>query len=492
MNKIAAVLEWIQSHTNVFVTVLAIIWVQSIFLGALVFAEDSTTETQFDANKIYQEGQDSNCAVTGDCGGNIGALDQNRTTATLIRTSTWLGGACIFKDACDRIDSMHLSPGLKNGLLASVDGAITAMVYETPKIDIPKHLAGQWIPGAHTEYSTTSAYAAQDDGMNLLRVTGVEPIWEIMRNIAYAAFVIVIIAAGFMIMFRSKIGGQMSVNIMNTIPNVIVGLILVTFSFAIAGFILDLGRLFTLMIGNYLSGALHAANPSFEVIYFGGPIEMTRSAFGDIFKTAPGISVGGTAGPLGLGGIAAAVLALLGAAAAALPAALIGAAIALLVFIVIAAIALFAGFRLFFTLVTLYLRIILDLILGPLYILMGSLPGKQGSIMAWLKRLLSNSISYPFIFFMLNVVRFLGYSIGNNTGVHTQTVIDFMNGSAVSSNTGTALNVFIVIFGYYLAAGAPDIVKDIMQVEDSKGIGSAMQGAQKTASRIPFIGGAFA
>ena len=73
--------------------------------------------------------------------------------------------------------------------------------------------------------------------------TGMEPllpIWKAFRNIAYLLMALIMIVLGFMIMFRKKIDPKTVVTAQNAIPRVIVTLILITFSYAIVGFMIDL------------------------------------------------------------------------------------------------------------------------------------------------------------------------------------------------------------------------------------------------------------
>jgi len=65
-------------------------------------------------------------------------------------------------------------------------------------------------------------------------------IWKLFRDIAYLILVIMMIVIGFMIMFRSSIGGQTVVNIENSLPRIIIALIMITFSFPLAGLLIDL------------------------------------------------------------------------------------------------------------------------------------------------------------------------------------------------------------------------------------------------------------
>jgi hypothetical protein len=64
--------------------------------------------------------------------------------------------------------------------------------------------------------------------------------WAGMRDIAYALSVLAIIIFSFMIMFRVKISPQLVISVQSALPKIIVALVLVTFSFAIAGFVIDL------------------------------------------------------------------------------------------------------------------------------------------------------------------------------------------------------------------------------------------------------------
>jgi len=72
------------------------------------------------------------------------------------------------------------------------------------------------------------------------RLAPIQPLWRLTRNIAYFFFVLIILVAAFMIMFKVKISPQAVVTIQSALPKIVVTLILVTFSYAIAGFMVDL------------------------------------------------------------------------------------------------------------------------------------------------------------------------------------------------------------------------------------------------------------
>src|SRR3990167_11023854 len=97
---------------------------------------------------------------------------------------------------------------------------------------------------------------AQGEGFGFATLKPIESLWAASRNAAYALMTVAIVILAFLVMFRAKISPQASVTIQSAIPRVIVGLLLITFSFAIAGFVIDLAYV---VIG--IISALVAASP---------------------------------------------------------------------------------------------------------------------------------------------------------------------------------------------------------------------------------------
>lgn len=71
-------------------------------------------------------------------------------------------------------------------------------------------------------------------------IPDIQNAWKVMRNLSYTLFVIVILVFAFMIMFRIKISPQVVITVQSALPKIALGLILVTFSYAIAGFLIDM------------------------------------------------------------------------------------------------------------------------------------------------------------------------------------------------------------------------------------------------------------
>ena len=80
---------------------------------------------------------------------------------------------------------------------------------------------------------------AQAQGIGFGALDPILQTWKTFRNLAYLFFVLIFLVIGFMIMFRHKINGQTVVTIQQAIPNIIVALLFVTFSYAIGGLLID-------------------------------------------------------------------------------------------------------------------------------------------------------------------------------------------------------------------------------------------------------------
>ncbi len=107
------------------------------------------------------------------------------------------------------------------------------------------------------------------EGIGMGSIQPFVKIWNIFRDVTYLLLVIILIAIGFMIMFRTKINPQTVISVENSLPRIIIALILITFSFAIAGFMIDLMYLLISIIISILG-------PTYK--FGGGPGAPTNTA----------------------------------------------------------------------------------------------------------------------------------------------------------------------------------------------------------------------
>lgn len=81
---------------------------------------------------------------------------------------------------------------------------------------------------------------AQTVGFGFGALKPIQGMWKAFRDIAFGLFVIVAVVFAFMIMFRVKLSPQTVISVQSALPKIVVSLLLVTFSYAIAGFLVDL------------------------------------------------------------------------------------------------------------------------------------------------------------------------------------------------------------------------------------------------------------
>jgi|SRR3990167_6167850 len=272
-------------------------------------------------------------------------------------------------------------------------------------------------------------------------------IWETFRDFAYLVFVLVFIIVGIAIMLRVKIDPRTVMTIQNQIPKLIIGILLVTFSFAIAGFLIDVMWITIYLfygVFNSIPGPpivdvtslnpqnMVGATPIGAVGFFGdggiGGIALNgagainnviSSLFDNKWGRIIAASIGGALG-LGAGGALGTVAKLFRSASAstsgldpislAIDAASIGVGITagilagskllgivggIIAFLIIAIALLWALIRLWFTLLMAYIMILIGVVLAPFWIIAGLFPGSTISFSAWARDLVANLAAFP-------------------------------------------------------------------------------------------------
>jgi hypothetical protein len=209
-------------------------------------------------------------------------------------------------------------------------------------------------------------------GIGFEGLSPIKGLWTKFRNVAYLIITLVLVFIGFAIMFRLKINPQTVVTIQSALPKIIIALILVTFSYAIAGLLID----FMYLIISFLS-AIFA--PKQELLYNANVFGFVEKFFGGFgFPTRAG--AGETIGQ--------AIKGLVSDLGWVLP------GIGTLAKLIISVALLFSIFKLFFTLIIAYISIIAGVIFSPWLLMLEAIPGQKG-LMNWLKMMLTNIV--PFI-----------------------------------------------------------------------------------------------
>jgi len=224
-----------------------------------------------------------------------------------------------------------------------------------------------------------------DDGTGFTALQPILKIWKAFRNMAYLMFVFVFVIIGFMIMFRSKINQQTVISIQLALPQIITTLLLITFSYAIAAFMIDLIYfLIYLIVAVFQTfGILEAGSqpPARDIL-------LNKSLLGIAFENliTPGDTIGQASRAVGTfmeGAINADIIdEIVGG---------ISSALAYLIFVVAV---LIAVFKLFFQLLISYIGLIVSTIFAPIILMFNAMPGSQ-SFSKWLKGIFANALVFP-------------------------------------------------------------------------------------------------
>lgn len=248
---------------------------------------------------------------------------------------------------------------------------------------------------------------AQDGGFGFKALDPFLNIWKAVRNIVYVLFVIFIVVLGFMVMFRQRISPQAVMTVQAALPRMIVALIMITFSYAIVGFLIDLMYVFfgILVFGIGASGGLSNYNSSTYFNNFSTSgfdttawhvISRGLGASGDVFA---GLFTSNLTIPA-VGGALIAALVTVAATVIGAGTAIGVAALPLLLGLIVT----FIGFliRILLALARAYLLLLIHLIFAPFFILWSAFTG-VGVYQGWLKGVLSNLS----VFFAVGVLIFL-------------------------------------------------------------------------------------
>ena len=245
------------------------------------------------------------------------------------------------------------------------------------------------------------AYAQEGYGFQALQP--ILPIWKAFRNASYFFFILAFIAYGFMIMFRIKINPQTVISIQLALPKLIATLLLITFSYAIAGLIIDFFYLITAM--------------GFNLLTFGGVI--TNELYTK-FVSGFGLGIGApfTFAYIHLlfGGLTSKLL----SAILVLPPALVNIMaktiflpLSIILSLVLAIALLYTFFKIFWMLLKSYIIMLLSIIFSPLILLGNIIPGSK-TFGTWLKNIfaelsvfISTMIMFVFAFYFMGPMRML-------------------------------------------------------------------------------------
>lgn len=286
----------------------------------------------------------------------------------------------------------------------------------------------------------------------------VKALWQATRNISYALVVLAVIIMAFMIMFRVKMSPQLVISVQSALPNIIFTVVLITFSYAIAGFVIDLmyvviGLIASLLVSNGFTS--HNFTDMF------GELNLTHSAFALMYKYWIFF-----------------VISAFFAFIANITSALMG--IFVLIFALISILAIFVwSIKIIYVLLKNFAMIVLTIATGPLEILMGAFTGRS-TFGSWLKKLISYLAVYP----LMGILFFFSFFFlmqGSKDWLQGSNPIMPFNpmSNAIGNNTwhppfsGLVLgdNILWVVVSFVIFSNATKVVELIQGMITGKGFG---------------------
>lgn len=416
------------------------------FLAIAVLSPQKATASQF-IDAITSQNMNLQKFIIGE--------DIINPQATQGMTSTLIDGLVTLSVGAKDENGNIISQGATGGLFALMD-----QMNQRPVVSSKDYLAYY----SQRLNLATPAYA-QGKGFNFIQpIIG---IWVITRNIVYLLFVVIFVAIGFMIMFRSKLNPQTVVNIQLALPKIIISLILVTFSFALCGLIVDIAYLGNDLIKNIFQDKLRAIisgiDPGSAIFWADDstPIKLIANS-----------------------GLTTTLLTALEAIKD-----LAGSGPALLLNLIIAITFLSVSFKIFFNMLTAYVALLLVTIVSPFSLLVGAIPSGQSPFTVF-KQILAQALVFPATYFLTNLALFFSkyaaLSAANFKDLDPLRITTFL-----STNPDVAmasLSSLLALGVLMTATQVPQLISQALKAESPLGAGTGEQvgGALR---KLPIVGG---
>ncbi|MCX7928508.1 MAG: hypothetical protein N2558_02380 [Patescibacteria group bacterium] len=284
--------------------------------------------------------------------------------------------------------------------------------------------------------------AADSQGTGFRGLSPVRGLWQAARDVTYVLIVLVIIFLSFMIMFRMQISPQAVVTVQSSLWTVFKTLILITFSYAIAGFAVDLMYIIIGLIsitftqtGIFVSNNQNPALTIYQVLVNGpgglgligfllGYFQSFVAAYSFVLFTPEAnlVSILSTSVSIGL-----------------------FKPILVVLVIVLSISLLFIFFKVSWILIKSFANLLLLVILGPFQILIGSVYPGFGGFRKWISSIIQNLAVYPTVgvLFMMSYIFLSGAFFVDNS--FSRDLLNFLNPVFNNSNPNALM---IGFFGF--------------------------------------------
>jgi len=377
------------------------------------------------------------------------------------------------------------APPASNGIVSQL-GNVIGFAFKSPPISSSDYLAS--LRQNMTKHGIVQPVYAQSPGYGFQNLLPVLPIWKAFRNVAYFVFILVFVLYGFMIMFRMKIDPQNVATFQTAIPKILLTLLIITFAYAIAGFLVDI----MFVVFNLILSVFQASGIITDV---NNPAIWAGSGQGGVLISwviSTVVSVGTVPASL------ISVLANIPEWVGFLTSIILGPFSIILQIIIIFAI-IYSYAKLIYKLFEAYITVIIQVIFSPIILLQDVMPGSQ-AFGGWVRNIVANLSVFPvtmvmfllaYIFMMQPLLAAVGsipligplagsatsWATGVNPllagsyGLNLPLIGAF--GTGVGATSSSAILSVIGFFIILMASKYVDMVRDALKVPPFK-YGTAM------------------
>jgi hypothetical protein len=353
----------------------------------------------------------------------------------------------------------------KLGYVQNNGGALGAMSGMIAILYTPPLHTSDFIAYMGQNFGLAKPSYAQVTGIGFKGLTPLLNAWVVFRNVVYLLFVFIFILIGLAIMLRVRIDPRTVMTIQNQIPKIIISLILVTFSFAIAGFLIDLMWVSIYVVINLMAQAdpqivassvakgIYSPAPQFandvlnssagfslggiHSIAFNGagaiagivqkfispdtlpPVIASASASTGVGNPGCGFPFGCITDAIGntVKGVVGIVLGPIGDIVGGVISNVISWVVGVAAYLILIIALLWALLRLWFALLKAYISILIDVIFAPFWIISGLIPGQQSAgFGAWLRDIVGNLAAFPAAIMMFLLAKLFSDSFITSAG----------------------------------------------------------------------------
>jgi hypothetical protein len=267
---------------------------------------------------------------------------------------------------------------LKTGLLQAQGHYLAMMFQNQPGTNeyFADLLDNMGLPSVSRAYAQGTGYSAMSSFL---------PFWKVFRNLAYSLYIIMFVIVGIMIMLRTKVNAQTIISIQTALPNLLITLLLITFSYAIVGFMIDIMYFLIYFVVYLLSSIDIISTPTKAIsrllsysawsVIFEGRNSILSAVQMAITQALSGLGTGA----LGAVGVVGSVLSWLG-----------------LGYLIAAIWLAVSMLKLMWVLMNCYFMLLVQTITAPIQILMNAVPGSN-AFSGWLKKTASYLLPFPIV-----------------------------------------------------------------------------------------------